>query len=425
MKQHLSREGALLLDKHDELKSFRDEFYVKQDQIYLDGNSLGLLSKRAEKSTLELLDSWKKFGIDGWTEGHRPWFTLSENLGEKTAPLIGAKSHEVIVTGSITTNLHQMIASFYQPAESKKCILADELNFPSDIYAIQSQIELKGFDPNLHLKKVPTMNQHTLSLDKIKEALTNDIALVLLPSVLYRSGQLLPIKEIVEYAHQRNIIVGFDLAHSIGAVPHELHDWNVDFAVWCNYKYVNSGPGGTGGLFVHERHHGRVPGLKGWFGSEKEKQFDMEHSFTPANGAGAYQIGTPHILSSAPLVGSLEMFEEAGVDRLRQKSLKQTDYMVELIGEYLSDYDFTMVTPREHRQRGGHIALVHPEAASICKALKHLNVIPDFRAPNLIRLAPAALYTRYVDVFDAIMIVKKIMEEKMYKQFQNTRNVIA
>ncbi|WP_437342343.1 kynureninase [Jeotgalibacillus marinus] len=425
MEQYFTREEALGFDEQDGLRSFRDEFYVKEEQVYLDGNSLGLLSKKAEKSTLDLLESWKEYGIGGWTEGDNSWFTLSESLGEKTAPLVGAKKNEVIVTGSITTNLHQMIASFYQPSNAKTKILADELNFPSDIYALQSQLQLKGYDPEEHLVKVRSSDHQTISLDAIKKAMTDEVALILLPSVLYRSGQLLPMKEIVEYAHKRDIIVGFDLAHSIGAVPHELHDWGVDFAVWCNYKYLNSGPGGTGGLFVHERHHGTVPGLKGWFGSNKERQFDMEHSFTPADGAGAYQIGTPHILSSASLIGSLAIFEDAGMIALREKSLSQTDYMLDLYEKYLSSYGFIVVTPLTHKDRGGHIALEHPEAARICKALKHQQVIPDFRAPNLIRLAPAALYTRYVDVFDAIMILKDIMEQKLYKEYPNTRNVIA
>lgn len=419
------REKAVLLDKQDKLQPFRNEFYLQEGQIYLDGNSLGLLSKRAEKSTLDLLNSWKIHGIDGWTEGENPWFTLSETLGVQSAHLVGAKKSEVIVTGSITTNLHQMIASFYQPAQSKPAILADELNFPSDIYAVQSQLELKGFDPALHLKKVISHDGQTLELCEIKKAITEDVGLILLPSVLYRSGQLLPMKEIVEFAHKKDIIVGFDLAHSIGAVPHELHNWGVDFAVWCNYKYVNSGPGGTGGLYVHERHHGKMPGLKGWFGSEKEKQFDMDHAFTPSNGAGAYQIGTPHILSSAPLLGSLSMFEEAGIEGIRKKSLKQTDYLIELLEEHVPSYGLKLVTPKSLNERGGHIALEHPSAASICKALKHYNVIPDFRAPNLIRLAPAALYTSYADIFDAVMILKKIMKDKEYERFQNTRNVIA
>ncbi|MDG5473379.1 kynureninase [Jeotgalibacillus sp. ET6] len=418
-------EKAKGLDRDDELKAFKDEFYIKEGQIYLDGNSLGLLSKRAENETLKALASWKEYGIDGWTEGDHPWFTLSEKLGETSAPLIGAEKNEVVVTGSITANLHQMIASFYHPNEEKNEILADELNFPSDLYAIQSQLELKGFDPAVYLKKVPSQDGQTILLDSIKSSITEKTALVLLPSVLYRSGQLLPIKEIVEYAHRYSAIVGFDLAHSIGAVPHKLHEWNVDFAVWCNYKYVNSGPGGTGGLYVHQKHHGKMPGLKGWFGSAKEKQFDMEHTFSPAGDAGAYQIGTPHVLSSAPLAGSLSIFEEAGIHRIREKSLQQTDFLLEVIDYLLGDYQFKVVTPQNHSERGGHIALEHPAAASICKALKNRNVIPDFRSPNLIRLAPAPLYTTYRELYEAVLLLKDIMESKEYEQHGNTRNIIA
>ncbi|MGD7045174.1 kynureninase [Jeotgalibacillus proteolyticus] len=418
-------EKAKELDRQDDLKAFRDEFYIKEGQIYLDGNSLGLLSKRAENETLKALDSWKEYGIDGWTEGPHPWFTLSETLGGMSAPLIGAEKNEVVVTGSITANLHQMIASFYHPQEEKNEILSDELNFPSDLYAIQSQLELKGFDPGIYLKKAPSKDGQTILLDSIKSSITEKTALVLLPSVLYRSGQLLPIKEIVEYAHRFSAIVGFDLAHSIGAVPHKLHEWNVDFAVWCNYKYVNSGPGGTGGLYVHQKHHGKMPGLKGWFGSAKEKQFDMEHTFSPAGDAGAYQIGTPHVLSSAPLAGSLSIFEEAGIHRIREKSLQQTDFLLELIDSLLGNYDLKVVTPLNHSERGGHIAVEHSAAASICKALKSRNVIPDFRSPNLIRLAPAPLYTTYRELYESVLLLRDIMESREYEQHGNTRNIIA
>ncbi|TFD97687.1 kynureninase [Jeotgalibacillus sp. R-1-5s-1] len=413
------------LDQQDQLGSFKKEFYIKPDQIYLDGNSLGLLSKRAENTVLQLLDSWKNFGIEGWMEGKHPWFTLSETLGEKTAPLIGAKPHEVIVTGSITTNLHQLVSTFYHPEGNRTKIAADDLNFPSDIYTLQSQIELKGRDPEQELIKAGSEDGYVLSLSDIEKVLTDDVALLLLPSVLYRSGQLLPIKEITEMAHQKGIIVGFDLAHSIGAVPHELHDWGVDFAVWCNYKYMNNGPGGTGGLYVHEKHHDKMPGLKGWFGSDKTKQFDMEHTFTKADGAGAYQIGTPHILSTAPLIGSLELFEEAGMNRLREKSLNQTAYMISFIQKELSEEAFEIVTPLDQNQRGGHVALRHTEAASICKALKDEGVIPDFRAPDIIRLAPAAMYTSYQDVLEGLLRLKKIMHSKSYKNYENKRNVIA
>ncbi|RIW32258.1 kynureninase [Bacillus salacetis] len=412
-------------DKLDALSHFKNEFYIRDGWYYMDGNSLGLLSKRAENSLLTSLEDWKQHGIDGWMDGREPWFYYSEKLGKMTAPLIGSKVRETIVTGSITTNLHQMISSFYKPDGKKTKILADELTFPSDIYAVKSQLELKGYDPATDLVQVKSRDGLTLREEDIIAAMADDVALILLPSVLYRSGQLLDMKLLTEEAHKRGIIIGFDLAHSIGAIPHHLHNWDVDFAVWCNYKYLNSGPGGVGGLFVHERHLGRKPGLAGWFGSKKEKQFDMEHTMTHADTAGAFQIGTPHIFSLAPLLGSLEIFEEAGIENIRAKSLKLTNYMMHLIEVSLAEFGFTISNPAVDHSRGGHVCLQHEEAARICKALKKNGVIPDFRAPNVIRLAPVALYTSFQDVWDTVQILKTIMEEEQYKQFEKGRNVVA
>ncbi|AIM11998.1 kynureninase [Bacillus anthracis] len=372
-----------------------------------------------------MLDSWKEYGIDGWTEGEHPWFFLSEKLGELTAPLIGALPEETIVTGSTTTNIHQVIATFYEPKGIRTKILADELTFPSDIYALQSQIRLKGLDPDEHLVRVKSRDGRTLSEDDIIQAMTDDIALILLPSVLYRSGQILDMKRLTAEAHERGIHIGFDLCHSIGSIPHHFKEWDVDFAIWCNYKYLNAGPGGVAGLYVNKKHFNRLPGLSGWFSSRKDKQFDMEHTLTAADHAGAYQIGTPHVLSTAPLIGSLEIFKEAGIERLREKSLHITRFMLNLIAHELSDFGFTIGNPLEDEKRGGHIYLEHAEAARICKALKANGVIPDFRAPNGVRLAPVALYNTYEEVWQSVMILKKIMKDEEYKQFENKREVVA
>ncbi|AVQ98251.1 kynureninase [Oceanobacillus iheyensis] len=413
------------LDQQDELKSFRKEFYLGNDTIYFDGNSLGLLSKRAEQSVLALMASWKEHAIDGWTEGTHPWYYVSEKLGKLSAPLIGAEADEVIVTGSTTTNLHQLAATFFNPEGKRTKILADELNFPSDIYAIKSQLELKGLDPEEHLVQVKSKNGNTLETTDIVAAMTEDIALIILPSVLYRSGQLLDIQTLTKEAHQRGIRIGFDLCHSIGSIPHHLSEWGVDFAFWCTYKHLNGGPGSVGGLYVNRRHFGKRPGLAGWFSSAKDKQFDMEHTLSPADTAGAYQIGTPHVLSIAPLIGSLEMFQEAGIDRIRDKSLRLTGYLMDLIKSELSSYRFTIANPEDETTRGGHVFLIHPEAARICKALKADGVVPDFRNPNGIRLAPVALYNTYEEVWEMVSRLKKIMDEKTYKNYENKRGVIA
>ena len=415
---------AKKLDTEDVISRFKEEFYLTKNILYMDGNSLGLLSKRAEQTLLNLLDSWKTLAIDGWTEGDNPWFYMSESVGEKMAPLVGGKKNEVLATGSTTSNLHQLVSTFYKPSGNKTKILADELNFPSDIYALKSQLTLKGYDPTEHLVRVKSADGRFLSEATIIDAMTEDIALIVLPAVLYRSGQVLDMEKLTAAAHERGIQIGFDLCHSAGSVEHSLHDWGVDFAFWCTYKHLNGGPGSVGGLFVHENNFGTEPGLAGWFGSKKQTQFDMDHTMDPAVDVGAYQIGTPNILSLAPVIGSLEMFEEAGIRRIREKSLKLTGYMLELIQHELADCGFTIGNPVDDT-RGGHILLEHVEAARICKALKEDGVIPDFRAPNGVRLAPVALYNTFEDVWNTVQKLKVIMDEKRYEKFENKRGVVA
>ncbi|PID04972.1 MULTISPECIES: kynureninase [unclassified Sporosarcina] len=417
-------EYAKVLDQQDSLAPYREEFYLPLEKIYMDGNSLGLLSKRAEKKLFELLDTWKTLAIDGWTEGTHPWYYMTEQIGGRMAPLVGGKKSEVIATGSTTTNLHQMISTFYRPSGKRTKILADELNFPSDIYALQSQIRIQGLDPDEHLIRVKSDDGLTLDESRIIGAMTEDVALIVLPSVLYRSGQVLDMQTLTREARERGIPIGFDLSHSVGSVTHALHEWDVDFAFWCTYKHLNGGPGSVGGLFVNERHFGKEAGLAGWFGSDKNKQFDMHHTMTPATDAGAYQIGTPHILSLAPLLGSLEMFEEIGMEEIRQKSLELTSFMLSCIKNELGEYSFGIGNPLDD-SRGGHLLLQHKEAARICQALKAQGVVPDFRAPDGIRLAPVALYNSFEDVWQTIQVLKNIMQEDIYKQFPNERGVVA
>jgi len=423
--EQLSREYAKKLDQLNELKQYREEFYIQPEVIYFDGNSLGLLSKRAETSLLQLLDSWKRYGIEGWTNGDNPWFYLSENLGKRMAPLVGAEREEVILTGSTTANLHQLMATFYKPNGKKTKILADELNFPTDIYALKSQLQLHGYNPDEHLVQIKSRDGQTLHEDDIIKEMTDEIAIIILPSVLYRSGQILDMKRLTREAHARGILIGFDLCHSIGSIPHSLSEWNVDFAFWCTYKHLNGGPGSVGGLYVNKKHFGTSPGLAGWFSSEKDKQFDMEHTLTSALHAGAYQMGTPNLMSAAPLIGSLSIFEEVGIEKIRAKSLQLTDYLMTLIDSELSEYEFVIANPRDESIRGGHIYLEHKEAARICKALKVNNVIPDFRLPNGIRLAPVALYNTFEEVWKTVQILNMIMKEKQYMKVENKRDVIA
>ncbi len=322
---------AQTLDVADPLTRFRGEFFHQPGQIYLDGNSLGLLGKRAEASTLAALDAWKTRGIGGWLEADPPWFSLAETLGEKVAGLVGAAADEVVVTGSTTANLHQLLATFYQPSGTRTKILADSLCFPSDLYAIQSHLRLRGLDWSEHGTLVGSEDGRTLDEGAIEAALTADVALAILPSVVYRSGQLLDMERISRAARERGVVLGWDCSHSVGAIPHRLGAWGADFAFWCSYKYLNGGPGAVGGLFVARRHFGVAPGLAGWFGMRKDRQFDMGPTFEPAEGAGGLQVGTPHILSMAPLLGALAVIEEAGIELIRAKSLALTGFLGELV----------------------------------------------------------------------------------------------
>lgn len=416
---------ARKLDERDELARFRDEFYLREGEIYLDGNSLGLLSRRAERSILEVLEDWKRFGIGGWTSGERPWFHLSERLGGMTAPLIGASPEEVVATGSTTVNIHQLVSTFFRPEGERTRILVTDLDFPTDIHALQSQLRLRGLDPEEDLVKIKSRDGRTIEEEDVVSAMTEEVALVFLPTVLYRSGQLLDVERLTKEARERGIAIGFDAAHSIGSVPHRFSEWGVDFALWCGYKHLNGGPGASAGLYVNRGRLGQVPGLAGWFGSDKKLQFDMEHEFSPADSAGAFQIGTPNILSLAPLLGSLEMFEEAGIDRVREKSLRLTRYLMELVEHELSSVEISTGTPNEDDRRGGHVSLEHEEAARICEALKERGVVPDFRAPNVIRLAPVALYTSFADVRRAARILKEVMVDRTYEKFENSRGAVA
>lgn len=413
-------------DQADPLRALRDRFYQQPGRIYLDGNSLGLLSRDAESALQQALTEWRDLGIDGWTEAERPWFTTAEELGALQAPLVGALPQEVVVTGTTTVNLHALVATFYRPSGRRTKILADELNFPSDIYALQSLLQLHGLDPKEHLILASSRDGRTLAEEDLIQAMTDEVALVLLPGVLYRSGQLLDMGRLAAEAQARSIPIGLDLCHSAGAVPHQLHDWGVDFAFWCGYKYLNGGPGAPAGLFVHERHHGRTPALSGWFGYEKSRQFDMSLEFEPASNAGAWQISTPSILASAPLWGALRLFHEAGgMAPLRERSLRLTDFLIELVNTQLVPLGFTIGTPLESARRGGHISLEHPAAVQIAKALKQRQIIPDFRRPNVIRLAPAPLYNTFEELWLTVRALAEIVSGGEHLSFSGERNPVA
>lgn len=419
------REFAKELDKADVLAGFKERFYVKLGQIYMDGNSLGVCSKDAEEFLLKALDDWKRLGIDIWSDPSVNYFLYQDKLGALLAPLIGAEPEEVTVCTNTTINVHQAVATFYKPEGKRNKILMDDLNFPTDRYAVHSQIKLHGLDPEECLKIVESRDGNFIDEDAVIEAMTDDVCLVLLPAVLYRSAQLLDLERLAKAAHERGIIVGFDLCHSIGAVPHDFSKVQPDFAVWCNYKYLSAGPGAIAGLYINKKHFKLEPGLAGWQGNRKDTQFNLEQYFEHCENAGGWQTGTQPIFSMAPLEGTLRIYKEAGMERVREKSLNITAYLMYLIDEKLAKYGFSAGNPREDAKRGGHVALRHEDAIRINAAMKAANIIPDFRYPDVIRLAPVALYVSYEDVYEMVERIINIMETKEYEKYENKRGTVA
>ena len=422
-----SEEFAHKLDSEDPLSQFRKRFYIPEGTVYMDGNSLGLLSEDAEKSLLRVLNEWKTLGIGGWLEAELPWFYHAEHLGALAAPLVGAEPEEVVATGTTTVNIHSLVSTFYQPEGRKTKILADELNFPTDIYALQSQIELKGLPPKDHLILASSKDGRFLDEEKIIELMDDDVALVMLPSVLYRSGQLLDIPYLVEKAHKKDIIIGFDCSHSVGVVPHHFDRWDVDFAMWCSYKYMNGGPGSAAFLYVNKNHFSKPPALTGWFGYAKEKQFDLLLDFEHARGAGGWQISSPGILSAAPMEGALQITREAGIENIRKKSLHMTSYLMYLVDTLLSGnpYNFVIGTPREPHRRGGHVAVEHAEGSRISEALRVKGIISDFRPPNVIRIAPVPLYNTYYEIWQVVSYMREIIDKREYENLPEERKIIT
>lgn len=414
-------EFAKEMDRLDKLGYLRERFYINENEIYMDGNSLGLSSKDSEEALLDVFNVWKKEGIKIWGTREGYFFNLSRNIAKKLKSLINADENEIIVMGSITSNIHQALATFYKPTKERYKILVDELNFPTDIYATKSIIELKGLNVDDVLVKVKSNDGRTIREEDIIEKMDDDVALILLPSVLYRSAQLLDMKLITKKAHDRGIIIGWDLAHSIGAIPHDFKNIEPDFAVWCSYKYLSAGPGATAGMYINKRHFNKSAGLKGWFGSKDESQFLMSHDFDQDTDANGWLLGSHNMFSMAPIDGVLNIFSEATIENIRSKSLHITAYLMYLIDNKLAKYGYVVGNPREDHKRGGHVSLEHDEAYRISLALRDNNVIPDYREPNVIRLAPTALYNTYEDVYNLVEILEKIVNENEFKNYSLDR----
>ncbi len=415
------------MDQEDSLRDFRDKFFIPENTIYMDGNSLGLMPKDTHTAVDRILDEWKNLGIGGWLEGKIPWFYFAETLGEKIAPIVGASHHEVVCTGTTTVNIHSLISTFYKPFGHRTKIIADELNFPTDIYALRSQIEQKGLQPEKELILCKSRDGLTLNEDAIIDLMDDKTAVILLPSVLYRSGQLLDIPGLTREAHKKDIIIGFDCSHSVGTVPHYFDDWEVDFALWCSYKYLNGGPGCPAFLYINKRHFQKSPGMTGWFGYVKEKQFDLLSDFEHEKNAGGWQISSPSILSSATLEITLDIINKAGIQNIRDKSKKLTSYLIYLVQEILSDqpYSFTIGSPEDPDKRSGHVALIRKDGLRVTKALKARGVIPDYRPDNLIRIAPVALYNSFNEVWKVVDYLKQIIDKKEFEHFSKERNAIS
>jgi kynureninase len=404
---------ALQLDAGDPFRPFREKFHLPLGKdgkplIYLAGNSLGLMPKSARELVEQELDDWARLAVDAHLGATTPWYSYHETLREPTARLVGAQPNEVICMNSLTVNLHLMMATFYRPAKSRFKILMEEPAFPSDTYAVKSQIVHHGFDPNDALVLArPRDGEFTIRQEDIEAELEehgDEIALVLFAGVNFFTGQWFDIEKITAAAQKRGCIVGIDLAHAAGNVPLSLHDWNVDFAAWCSYKYLNAGPGAVAGVFVHERHatNTELPRLAGWFGNDPATRFrlHLEPEFIPVASADSWQVSNPPIFSMAPLRASLAIFDEAGgMEPLRAKSIKLTGYLQFLLEEAGSDR-FTVITPREAGARGCQLSiLAHEHPKELFGKLEAAGVKCDFREPNVIRAAPTPLYNTFHEMW--------------------------
>lgn len=411
------------LDNNDQLGHFRQRFYIKQGTIYLCGNSLGLSSKDAEQSILKAVNHWKSEGVKIWNCEDSKYYLYSDVIARLMAPLVNAAADEVVVTGSTTANIHQAVSTFYKPDKTRYKILVDNLNFPTDKYAVDSQVMLKGYEPKDAVKVVESRDGRFLDEDDIINAMTDDVAIALLSTVLYRSAQLLDMKRISKAAKDRGIIMGWDLCHAIGAVEIDLKAIDVDFAIWCTYKYLNGGPGSAAAMYINRKHFKKLPGLAGWYGNRKETQFLLQQEFDHQQSASGWQIGSPCILSMAALEGSLKIFNEAGIVNIRKKSLHITRYMMFLIEKL--GCGFVIGNSKEDGKRGGHVCAEHMEAYRISLALKARGVVADFREPNVIRFTPVALYTTYEDVYNLVYILRDIVKTEGFKEFSFKRALVV
>tara|TARA_R110000822_G_scaffold424_1_gene1947 strand:+ start:800 stop:2071 length:1272 start_codon:yes stop_codon:yes gene_type:complete len=407
---------AQQLDAVDPLRKYRDEFHFPKvkgkDVIYFTGNSLGLQPKRTQKFVDDIMKDWKDLAVEGHFHAEKPWWDYHERLAAPLAKVVGAKTPEVSVMNTLTVNLHMLMVSFYRPTEKRFKIICEEKAFPSDQYMLNSQVEFHGFDTNtaiVEVKKRPGVNfWHTQDvIDKINEV-GEELALVLIGGVNYYNGQVFNMEAITNAAKAQGAFIGWDLAHGVGNVELKLHDWGVDFAAWCSYKYMNSGPGNASGIFVHEKYlnNNEIPRFEGWWGTKKETRFLMKPKFEPMENADAWQVSNPPVLSLAPYLASLEMFDEVGMEALISKRNLIVAYLEFILQEIDKETEgsFEIITPKD---RGCQLSVfLHGQGKDLFNYLMDNGVITDWREPNVIRLAPAPFYCSFADMYNFGQILK-------------------
>ena len=421
-----TREFAQSLDAQDELRKYRDEFHFPhvngKQVIYFTGNSLGLQPKRTKTYVDEVMNDWANLAVEGHFYSDKPWWDYQERFAVPLSEIVGAKPTEVGVMNTLTVNLHLLMVSFYNPTPQKYKIICEEKAFPSDQYMFQSQVKFHGFDPKDAIVEIKRREgEANIRLEDVLakiEEIGSELALVLIGGVNYYTGQVFDMKTITAAGQKHGAYVGWDLAHAAGNVKLNLHDWNIDFAAWCSYKYMNSGPGNASGFFVHEKHHNdkELKRFAGWYGHNKERRFKMEPDFDPVHGADGWQISNLPILSLAPYLASVEMFAEVGMDKLITKRNLITSYLEFILHEIdneLEGADFEILTPSNQEERGCQLSVyLHGQGRELFDRLMKNGVITDWREPNVIRLAPAPFYCSFEDMYEFGQILKELISNK-------------
>ncbi|SDG43593.1 kynureninase [Chitinophaga filiformis] len=414
----LSRQFAEEQDQSDPLKTHREQFYFPQrngkDAIYFCGNSLGLQPKKVRPAIEQELTDWQHHAVEGYWNAENPWLYYQQYCSKPLTNIVGASQEELTVMNTLTVNLHLLLMSFYRPTKERFKVLMEAGAFPSDQYAVETQVRLHGFDPETAIIEVaPRPGEYLIREEDIFEIIAREsssLAIILLGGINYYTGQLFNMQSITKAAHRVGAVAGFDLAHVVGNVPLKLHDWEVDFAVWCSYKYLNGGPGAVGGAFIHERHARDTnrQRLGGWWGNEESTRFKMEKGFKPKSRAEGWQISTAQVFNMVALKASLELFESAGMTALRDKSIKLTNYL-EFLLKHIENIKFEIITPKNCKERGAQLSLLfHEKGRVIQQKMTDAGIIVDWREPGVIRISPAPLYNSYGDVFHFYEIIANI-----------------